>query len=257
MFFRFEGIRRDGTQFYNVLNRLPEAVFERISAELENLPEQNKYGWIKKLLLRIYSKSDDTRCSQLLNLRQLGSSHPSVLLNEVKKLIPDSHRQHECSACGKVDILPPCPIAYTQFRSRLPQPIRRELPVKPKTWGQVAAEVEESWEAHYSLTPAPNPVAAVEQPQPTPKVNPPATESQVAAANFKPTQSRRRGTDQGPVVCWYHMQHGVKAQQCSEGCFFAQGKPKRPASRHKPQSSQSGRFHPKKKRAGNHSDSEN
>lgn len=216
VYFRFAGIRKDGSKFYNVLNRLPEAVFERISVNLEQLPvdlDESQYEWVKKLLLKTYSKSDETKCSQILNLRQLGSSHPTVLLNEVKKLIPDHHKEHKCLGCGKVDILPPCPIAYTQYRSRLPQPIRRELPVKPKSWGQIAQEVEESWEAHYSLATAPatNSVAAVQQQPATEPLN----EATVAAAQAQPAKPPKAvpRQDNAPltVICKWHMQYGNDA----------------------------------------------
>lgn len=152
IFFKFAGVRKDGAKLYNVLHRLPKAIFSRIVIDLsDNMPAEKQYEWVKKLLCKIYGKSDTTKAEMILNLRQLGTSHPNALLNEVRGLIPASHRIHECSSCGHVDNLPPCPIAYTQYRTCLPPAVRRELPPVPANWGEVARDVEESWEANTSL----------------------------------------------------------------------------------------------------------
>lgn len=66
----------------------------------------------------LFNQADQLRTR--LNLRALGTSHPNALLNKVRSLVPEDHRRHECSSCGHMDKLPPCPVAYTQFRTRLP-----------------------------------------------------------------------------------------------------------------------------------------
>ena len=252
IFFRFAKIRKDGDQLYNVLHRLPREVFNRIAVDLsDNLPEEDQYGWLKKLLCRIYGKSDTRKAELLLNLRQLGSSHPNALLNEVRGLIPNSHKEHQCSQCGHKDTLPPCPIAYMQFRSRLPPAVRREMPPAPKTWGEVARDVDESWEAHTSLA-GPARVNAVEtndclttnppiQPNywqagpssaPTtaqqvtfaqPPVTPwPSETMTVAAAQARLSQAPVH-INPTPLICQYHLVHGDRAISCQVGCAYQAG----------------------------------
>lgn len=276
IFFKFANITRDGAKLYNVLHRLPKDIFSRIAIDLtDNLPDKRQYEWLKKLLCKIYCKSDTRKAEAILNLRQLGTSHPSALLNEVRSLIPHSHSQHECSKCGHVDKLPPCPIAYTQFRTRLPPPVRRELPPAPESWGEVATDLEESWEAHTSLQANqqvnhvnqqwPGNSEQLFQPAPSTSVSfaptnahlPPEDDLVIAAANYQRFQpghssSKVRSVDPTPLLCQHHLLYGENALRCQAGCgFYKASKPQGSSSPAKGKGKGKSKFYGNKKRPSN------
>ena len=246
MFFQFSRIRADHTMYFNVLSRLPEEVYNRVTSDLDAAPKGNSYPFIKKLLCKLYSKSATQKATQILNLWQLGNSHPTVLLNEVRKLIPASHQEHECSQCGHVEKLPPCPIAYTQYQHRLPPAIARELNPEPTSWHEVSKEVEESWEAHTSLG-HPVPVQAVksEPVQPNKDFTPaPApTQEPQEFAQASAVNQRSLKVEPTPLVCQWHAIYGK--MKCQVGCAFQKkasqapvpnpGKGKKPGSGKKQQ----------------------
>lgn len=262
-YFQFHRIRGDGPKFHNVLARLGDEVFRRIAADLEDCPSSGKYEWLKQKLCEAYGTSHVEKMDRILNLRQLGSSHPMTLLGEVKALLPQWHKMFVCPSCHEEAKLPPCPVAYSQLRSRMPKAIQREMSTEPSSWSRVSRDLAESWKAHSEISQGTKAVNAVKT-KPSHRVESPervsfvapkkgastprylsssedssGDEAPVAAVRFssparKKQSSRRSRLDSQPQVCSFHFYHGKYARQCRGKCDFPRDESAHTSQRSKP-----------------------
>lgn len=234
LFFGQANIQGERTRYFNALSRLPKEVWSRVKHYLhpDKVPDGKRYTALKIQVLRHFGKSEQTRCVQLLKLRSLGSSSPHDLLSEVRDLIPATHGHSQCPGCGLQYELAPCPLAYAQFRLKLPPAIQRELPRRPRSWDEVGDILVEVWEDHYGLNQERSVNAALsgnskarkdeklreaaersaEQAQDTGEE---PDEFSVAAAR---TSSTSLKINDEPVLCYWHRKFGDKARECARGC---------------------------------------
>lgn len=217
-FFVHANVRSQKNRFFQVLSRLPQHVLSVMDINVGATDMSSAYDELKRDLLQIYGTSDEQRVAKLVNLRQLGTSHPLQLLAEVMSSIPQSHRSCECSRA-----LPPCPFAYGQFRLRLPEKVRKELPLEPASWSVVRLAVREAWDKHCGLAP-PVVAAAVSYSDPPstaqndawPAVVPGASAENVSFVSARQTA----GNANTPWVCYKHWKFGDGAYSCEEHCNY-------------------------------------
>lgn len=234
-FFVHAKVRDSKAKFYQVLARLPQYILKLMKVNTMQMAAGQEYQTIKNELLAIYGASNETRIQSIINLRQLGSTHPLQLLAELMGAIPAQHES--CMGCSLPQ--PPCPVAYGIFRLRLPEKVRTELPTEPNTWSEVRVAVRTAWDKHFGLA-KPNQVSAAAANFSGDNDHPASSQlsSEECSAAFRQkqrpqAQARPRTEAQArPDVCYHHYTFGEDARRCHSSCKFNQDfKAKRGSSR--------------------------
>ena len=105
-------VTADDTKYFYVVADLDQETASRLIDFLENPPEQDRYGSIKKRLLSTFDLSQQERAARLLSFSEIGDRKPTALMNDMLALL-GSHQ--------------PCFLFNYIFLQRLPEDIRVAL----------------------------------------------------------------------------------------------------------------------------------
>ncbi|GFS03142.1 Gag pol protein [Elysia marginata] len=112
--FALRNISQDETKYYHVVAALDTTTANRALSVLTSPPSTDKYNAIKSFLKSAYGLTDRERATALLNMRCLGDSKPSELMDNMLSLLG----QHQ-----------PCFIFRQIFLQQLPERVRTPLSV--------------------------------------------------------------------------------------------------------------------------------
>ncbi|GFR61857.1 Gag pol protein [Elysia marginata] len=85
--FAIRNISQDDTKYYHVVAALDTNTANRALSVLTSPPPTDKYKAIKTFLISAYGLTDGERTTALLNMRRLGDSKPSKLMNNMLSLL--------------------------------------------------------------------------------------------------------------------------------------------------------------------------
>ncbi|GFR82529.1 Gag pol protein [Elysia marginata] len=112
--FALRNISQDETKYYHVVAALDTTTANRALSVLTSPPSTDKYNAIKSFLTSAYGLTDGERATALLNMRGLGDSKPSELMDNMLSLLG----QHQ-----------PCFIFRQIFLQQMPERVRTPLSV--------------------------------------------------------------------------------------------------------------------------------
>ena len=110
--FALRKITADDTKYFYVVADLDQETASRLIDFLENPPEEDRYGSIKKRLLSTFDLSQQERAARLLDFPEQGDRKPTVLMDDMLALL-GSHQ--------------PCFLFNYIFLQCLPEDIRVAL----------------------------------------------------------------------------------------------------------------------------------
>ncbi|GFS05633.1 Gag pol protein, partial [Elysia marginata] len=85
--FALRNISQDETKYYHVVAALDTTTANRALSVLTSPPSTDKYNAIKSFLTSAYGLTDGERATALLNMRGLGDSKPSELMDNMLSLL--------------------------------------------------------------------------------------------------------------------------------------------------------------------------
>lgn len=193
--FAIKRITVDETKYYYVVSALDADTATRALSILTSPPSVDKYQSIKSFLISAYDLTDSERAAALFNLKGLGDSKPSQLMDSMLALLAD----HQ-----------PCFLFRHLFLQQLPVYIRTALATSTITDSrQFALEADKYFVSGQQTQ------CAI------------TTDSVLNAVQRSGTRSRGQqygtvnDTISGQEICWYHRKYGKRAKQCISPCSYS------------------------------------
>lgn len=228
--FDLNRIVNDRLKFNHLFVRLPHEVTTRLRDALLQLPPDNRYEHIKKLVIQQVAPSDRARIQHLLHGLNLGDMTPSALLARMHQILGSSIDET---------------LLRELWLDKLPREIQFSIsayPSQPITQTAESADrLMEYIHPRYALPTYTSPLS------PSPTYNQPS--STVSQAEFvsavatmqrmfnqmsfnsrrpRSCSKKRRSYSRSPSksarkttgFCWYHERFGPNAQKCTKPCSF-------------------------------------
>lgn len=230
--FEASSVTSDNKKYCSVMAQIPLNDLCTIQTELDTVPTEGKYDYIKPIIIAFYSDSQQKRFREAINDVQLGDSKPSKLYQKLKSLASDS-----LTDTALIDL----------WAARLPEMAHaaviqmKDSPIKDRL---VAADalvesirlrnIGDRSMCQTNLQPL---VAATK----TNTIQKEATEinlleklsNQIAelerrfnndrsrskSSNSSKSRARSKSSTNHPN-CWYHWKFGANAKRCKEPCNF-------------------------------------
>lgn len=178
--FSIRNITADDTKYYYIVSALDAETATRALSILSTPPETGKFDAIKTHLLAAYGLSEAERATALFNLKGLGDSKPSELMDSMLSLL------------GKHT---PCFLFKHLFFQQLPEYVRTPLAGSGITdFKKLALEADKYFNAG---SPTMQSIAGIDK------------------LKDKPTPSSQTTT-----LCWYHQRFAGRARHCIQPCQF-------------------------------------
>ena len=199
--FGTKGIVQDQTKYDYVVSSLDAETADEISAVLLSPPLHDKYGTIKKCLIKTFGKTQAQKDAELLNLNGLGDKRPTALLRRINALNDD-----------------PNTLKRALFLANLPTEMRTILAAQNITrLEDLADAADHIWEAKSAAA------QIAELSQPAQEVS---TEQETGVpvgvdAFSKGRYSHQKSKTNTVDVCFYHSRFGPAARRCQSGCKFS------------------------------------
>lgn len=181
--FHIRKITDDTTKYYYIVAALDQGTASRMSDELSNPPDSEKYSNLKKKLLATYGLSRRDRASKLLHLQGLGDQKPSELMDYMLSLL-DGHK--------------PCLLAEQLFLEQLPEDIRVIL-------------AEDDFNDPRAMALRADTLLLAKQQSTCNDVH----RVKVLRSDTKPLQPAKQD------LCYYHTRFGQQARKCRAPCKFS------------------------------------
>lgn len=194
--FATRNITADVTKYYHVVAALDQDVATRVLDLLQAPPANDKYATLKARLIGTFTLSETQRAAALLNIRGLGDSRPSELMDRMLALL-GSHA--------------PCFLFREIFMQQMPLDIRPHLAQADiADFRQLAQTADVLCTARCSTEI--NAVRVVtSRPTQRPPQRPTLTSSHAMNATATPQSD----------LCYYHRRFGAAAKQCRPPCTFS------------------------------------
>lgn len=190
--FAMRNVTNDDTKYYHVVSALDQQTASRVLDTLQAPPEENKYANLKQRLLGTFTLTESQRAAALLNVRGLGDTKPSELMDKMLGLL-GSHK--------------PCFLFRELFLQQLPVEVRTHLSTSTETdLRALALEADTVWFSRLNQTVS---SATIDQH---------SSEICRVGKGPKPTKQDHKVTNTG--FCYYHHRFGSAAQQCRAPCTF-------------------------------------
>ena len=183
--FAIRGIVADDTKFHYVVAALDSEAANRALSVLTAPPTTGKYDNIKSFLLSAYGLSETERAKALFDLRGLGDSKPSELMDKMLALLG----QHT-----------PCFLFKHLFLQQLPGFVR--TPLSKSTQSDYRKLAQEADQLYISGS---QQVQAIRAARP------------LTGAD----RSLEHNSSSDNSVCWYHRKYGNKAKRCVAPCHHS------------------------------------
>lgn len=91
--FRANNIVSDEQRYLNVMTNLEPTVLQQIVLQCTNMPRNNQYEFVKKLIIQYYADSKKSRLNKVLNEMPLGDLKPSQLFQRMTQTAGDTMSQ--------------------------------------------------------------------------------------------------------------------------------------------------------------------
>ena len=179
-------------------------------------PHDNPYGHLKSCLLQMYGLTDYACFEAIFSLPFWGDMLPSALMSKMLSLLPAGHEA--------------CFFLRGAFLKRLPADVQSHLvhdnTSDPFTLSLHAYEIHQS---RVSSTSAVNHVYSASDDHSVLAVQTPNVSHRCSQHSPTPGASTRRPSanpsasrrSDSPDLCWYHRNHGDKAQKCRAPCSWS------------------------------------
>ncbi|XP_049308576.1 uncharacterized protein LOC125777511 [Bactrocera dorsalis] len=225
--FWFEASRvfDDSVKFNIVLASVPPAKLIEMRTIIDDTPLTDKYGYIRRKIIDIFTESQQRRLQRVLKELPLGDRRPSELYHEMRRTAGPALSESILHDLW-VSRLPP----YAQAAI-----IATNAPIGEKI--KIADSISECLEMKVG-----NQICEVSTEPPFPdewsnlraevaaltkQVNQFMRNSRTQQRSRSSSASRsRRGTLNVPCLCWYHTKFGSNATKCRQPCTFTQSPPK-------------------------------
>ena len=205
--FNTKNITQDQTRYDYVVSSLDINTAEEIQSLLVNPPHLDKYGSLKKALIKTFGKSQTQKDTELLNLNGLGDKRPTALLRKINALNDD-----------------PVTLKRALFLVNLPPDIRGILAGHNLTDTEELAEAADRiWETRMSGVQhiSSSPFLTYPQQDVTTTLPRPQSEETVAAIKTVRQRGQPLQHSMPNSICYYHQRFGPDARRCQDGCKFS------------------------------------
>ena len=209
------------TKYHHCVGKLPAETVATVEDVIENYGTfADPYTELKQRLCRAYGRSDMQKVNDLLDLPNLGSEKPSVLMDNILSLWPDITTKESSK------------LLLGLFLRRLPLQMRSQLANFPATNpAQLAAAADAIWsQSGGQVSAAAVTVAAATSGRPrSPSPRPNASGSRGRNQTPAPKRSgggsggrpQKKWKDPVPGLCFYHCNFGARATKCEHGCQWS------------------------------------
>lgn len=185
--FNIRNITTDETKYFYVVAALDTDAANRCLSLLSTPPNSGKFQALKAFLLSAFKLSDTERAAVLFNLKGLGDSKPSELMDRMLALLTP----HE-----------PCFLFRHLFVQQLPDFVR--IPLASCTEQDCRKLAAQADQLYLSGTLRPQPVG-----QPI---------AQVESLPAQPVHAVTARKSIAQALCFYHQRFGDKAKRCEPHC---------------------------------------
>ena len=205
------------TKYHHCVGKLPAETVATVEDVVNNHAAfADPYAELKQRLCRAYGRSDMQKVNDLLDLPSLGSEKPSVLMDNILSLWPDTTTKNTSK------------LLLGLFLRRLPLQMRSQLANYPATSpAEIAADAIWSHSGGQVSAAAVTIAAATSgrprSPSPRPNVNGGRGRNSTPApkrGGGGGGGARKQRADAVPGLCWYHGKFGARATKCEHGCQF-------------------------------------
>ena len=195
--FGMHGIVDDEKMYWHVVASLSNRTADQVVRLITSPPQQDKYGALKRHLLKLHSLSRRERARRLLNIGGLGDRTPTQLMDYMLKLLGDEE---------------PGSLFMELYMSQLPPHVRTSLGNSDTSDPRALAEEAEGF---FTATPRASHehVAPVQQHA---DYTAPVQDTRAMAAQ----QRSRKQRNQPEGWCFYHARFGAKAKECRAPCSY-------------------------------------
>lgn len=214
--FTYKGILDDTTKYQLVVIALSEDILNRLIDVIHNPPTENKYDYIKRIMLERFSVDEDIRFEKLLNDSDIGDRKPSEFFHDLSKLaLNNSLINSELLIKLWMRKLPPT-IQINLTSSKITS-LNEKLTLADKIY-EISNKSQISSVA--SATPTPNDLF-----QNFIKITTNLAEkvenlsrdvSEIKNGNI----SSIHKSNKNRIFCWYHKKFGNKAMKCISPCDY-------------------------------------
>ena len=219
--FAVRQITSSTTKYHHCVGKLPAETVATVEDIIDNYTDfADPYTELKQRLCRAYGRSEMQKVNDLLDLPNLGSEKPSVLMDNILSLWPDTSTRNSSK------------LLLGLFLRRLPLQMRSQLANFPATTpAQLAAAADAIWsQSGGQVSAAAVTVAAAtsgrpRSPSPRPNANgnrgrnsTPAPKRGSGGGGGAPRKQRWK--DPVPGLCFYHCNFGARATKCEHGCQY-------------------------------------
>ena len=208
--FHIRGIVSEVTKFYYVVSALSQDDTTSVQDLLHHVPETNPYSIIKERLISQFSLDKYQRAEALLGLPALGDRLPSMLLADMKALLPPGmvvKQENENSSDWIFSYL---------FLSRLPLEIRSQLSQFKEPLDQLAKRADVMFTCRKANS------DHVRHVQDQGDAAAAAAEQDFLAAQVqhRPMGKDRPVSNANPGLCAIHRKYGKDAFRCRKPCSW-------------------------------------
>lgn len=225
--FTASNIQADNQKFSTIMSHLPPDSMYRILEQItDQIPERNKYDFIRSHVSKYFADSQQRRLNRVLNELPLGDSKPSQLFSEMKRVAGNT-------LSGEA--------LKNLWIQRLPVNVRPALVASQGDEPEMTRIADAVVEALQfpSINSVQSSVPVSSSSSMNPEINELRSEIQQLTKKFEKMFSNRsrshsrshsrnrsnsrhqnRSNTPVPDECWYHRKHGENARHCRSPCKY-------------------------------------
>lgn len=234
--FELNRITSDQTKYANAFSKLPASVRLDIDYAIKKMPRQDRYPYLKGVILQNYGASNAEKISRNCRLRPLGDSKPSSYIWQVVRNVPEAHSFATCPGCDLRYAAPACPQVVALILQQFPSKLRDKLSDEYDSYEALAKKADQIWrklqterQINVSSQPEVNAVyystesssdseseqcSAAFSRRPQRRSSKPPRKAKVQS-KAPPQASKKSG------YCFYHDKFGTKASKCRPPCSWS------------------------------------
>jgi hypothetical protein len=217
MWFRKIKIRQSSTKYDHLLSALPTDICSSINDSLAEIEENaaDAYEQLKALLMSRYTMDRWARAFELHKFPEIGDMKPSVMMRQMKALLPPDSNAGTYFMAAFLLRLPADMIDHIISQDFKDCNKRRNMLINCTRGG--------------GATPSPPSMRTTIQPStPFPAAAARRARHTTAAASRRPARGATARRPPGPYrddsdICYYHITYGEQARKCKPGCQWVPG----------------------------------
>ena len=216
--FTYKGILDDTTKYQLVVIALSEDILNRLIDVIHNPPTENKYDYIKRIMLERFSVDEDLRFEKLLNDSDIGDRKPSEFFHDLSKLaLNNSLINNDLLIKLWMRKLPPT-IQINLTSSKLTS-LNEKLTLADKIY-EISNKPQVS--SVTSITPTSNDIfqnfiqITTNLAEKVDNLSREVSEIRNVSGNINSINKSHKNR----IFCWYHKKFGNKAMKCISPCDY-------------------------------------